>query len=206
MTQKTPQRTAAVLGAWRPFGAEIVARLELDGFAVTAIDESADEASIAAGGPLDAFVVNAPVQLETARFVDIAEADFVRALQTQLYDVVSAGQAAVRRLRRGGAIAHVTSHAHLGTWGGAHQSAAGAALVAMSRSMALELDSNEIRVNTLATDFVGSAWDTPAARESVAAAVSFLVNSDSESVSGETILLDRAGSLRMRQSARRADL
>ncbi len=196
------KRYAVVFGATRPFGAEIVARLGADGFTVRGVEtQTAIQAEVAT--PLDAFVYNAPLTQPDVRFLDLAGADFEAALDDQLYGLVFCAQAAVGRLKRGGAIGHVASRAHLGAWGGAHLAAAGAALVAMGRSMALELSAEGIRVNTLATDFVGAPWDTPAARADVANAVAFLAGEESRLVSGETILLNQTRSLRMAEAARR---
>jgi 3-oxoacyl-[acyl-carrier protein] reductase len=196
-------RTALVIGAARPFGAEIVALLEAEGYAVTAAPDASAPDIAASAGPLDAFVLNTPVRLEGLGFLEISDADFERVLTAQVYELVAAGQAAAARLRPGGRMVVVASRAHLGAWGGAHQIASGAALVAMCRSMALELEAQGIAVNVVAPDFVGEAWDTPAARTELAAIVVFLLGSGGLLLTGQTLLLDQARSLRMTEAARR---
>jgi 3-oxoacyl-[acyl-carrier protein] reductase len=193
MTEKV--RPIAVIGADLPFGAEIVTRLENDGFEI--------ELHLNGDGPLSALVINAPVELAQLSFDDISDDQFRAALKSQLYDPVVATQAAAKRLVAGGAIIYIGSRAHLGGWGGAHQMGAGAAMIGMMRSMALEFAERHVRVNCVAPDFVGAAWDTPPARRELAGTVAFLVSPDSALVSGELILLDQARSLRMTEAARR---
>lgn len=182
---------AQLIGADRPFGPEIAARLESAGYRLDADDD------------LDALIVNAPVMLDQTRFADVTDAQFFAALEHQLYEPVAAAQAALPRLRAGASIVHVSSRAHQGAWGGAHHMAAGAALIGMSRSMALELASRGIRVNCVLPDFVGAPWDTPTARAELADIVIFLAGPESRLISGETMLLDEARSLKMTETARR---
>ena len=187
---------AVVLGAARPFGAEIVARLRNDGLRVVAVADGSLE-GVTDVEEIGICVVNTPVELRGIAFRDLSEEDFREALEPQLYDLVAAGQWAASRMRSGGCIVHVASKAHLGSWGGAHHMAAGGALVAVGRSMALEFDAAGIRVNTVATDFAGSMDDDPETRRYVAATVAWLAGPDSAAVSGETILANRGRSLRL---------
>lgn len=195
------QRRAAVVGANRPLGAEIVVQLEKDGYLVAVVDDADALARDAA--PLDAFVFNATLEKSCTRFGEVSEADFEAALEWQLYALVACGQAAMGRLSHGGAIVHVGSRSHLGAWGGAHLAATGAAMVAMGRCMALEFAASGVRVNTVATDFAGEAWDTTQTRADVAKAVSFLAGPQSRLISGETILLNQTASLCMAEAERR---
>lgn len=188
-------RNAVVIGADRPFGPEIVARLERDGFAVSN--------ALAGDGPLDLLVVNAPVEPAETRFRDLTDAAFAAALETQLFGPVAACQAAAPRLREGASIVHVASRAHLGGWAGADSIAAGAALIGIARSMALEFAGRGVRVNVVAPDYAGASWDSPAARTEIADAVAWLGGPESAAISGETLLVDRGRSLRMSESARR---
>ena len=201
MTDQVP--TAIVIGGDRPFGAEIVEGLQKAGYEVRSVGHAGDPSVAAAGNAIEVFVLNTPVKRDGVRFLDITQDLFIGALETQLYEVFAAGQAAASQLKRSGSMVHVASRAHLGAWGGAHQVAAGAALIGLSRSMALEFESQDVRVNTLAADFVGEAWDTPAARAALADAVVFLAGPGSKLLSGETLLLDQARSLRMTESAKR---
>jgi 3-oxoacyl-[acyl-carrier protein] reductase len=208
MSHPGATQTALVLGAARPFGAEIVARLEKAGYATVAADPAGNDPARAAAPfadlpTLDVLVFNVPVTAGQEKFLEISDADFRLALRDSLYDLVAAGQAAVPRMKQGGRIVHVASRGHLGAWGGAHLMAAGAALVGMSRSMALELASRNIRVNVVAADFAEGKWDNPAARAQVAGTVAYLASDDSALMTGETLLLDGARSLRMSEAAQR---
>ncbi|HEX8484539.1 SDR family oxidoreductase [Sphingomonas sp.] len=179
---------ALVIGADRAFGGEIVEALERDGHAVArSFDEAADV--------LELLVVNTPVAPRRIRFRDMTDADFTSALEDQLYVLTEAVRFAAPRMAAGGAIVHVGSKAHLGTWDGVELAAAGAACVALVRSLALEL--RGIRANTLATDFVGERWDSEASRIDLAATVAWLGSASARLISGETILLDSGRSLRM---------
>lgn len=193
-------KRAILLGAERPFGAEIEARLRADGFAVETEADPARPDTF--GETLDALVVNMPVELDDVSFDAITDNQFRAAIDYQLYALVAAAQAAAPRLVEGGSIVHVASRAHLGGWGGAHQMAAGAALIAISRSMALEFAEASVRVNCVASDFIGAEWDTPEARSEVADVVAFLAGPDSRLISGETLLVDEARSLRLAESRR----
>lgn len=185
----------AIFGADRPFGADIVARLQADGYDV--------EPHLDGKGPLAGLIVNTPVEPSQTRFLDISDDQFRAALNSQLYEPVAAVQAVSARLVSGSGIVHVASRAHQGGWGGAHHMAAGAALIGMSRSMALELADVGVRVNCVAPNFVGAEWDTPEARADLADAVAFLVGPESRLISGEAMLLDQGRSLRMTENVRR---
>lgn len=187
--------SAVVVGAERPFGPEIVARLQADGFAVSVTLEGEH--------PLDLLVLNAPVRSAETRFRDLSDAAFAAALEYQLFAPTAAVQAAAPRLRDGASIVFIASRAHLGGWAGADAIAAGGALIGMARSLALEFAGRGVRVNVLAPDYTEAGWDTPAARVELAGAVAWLGGADSLAVSGETILLDRGRTLRMNESARR---
>ena len=192
-------RRAIVVGTGLPFGAEIEVRLRSLGFAVESEAKSSAE-------KIDALIVNVPVELDEVAFDAITDEQFRSAIGHQLYTVVAAAQTAAPRLNEGGSIVHVASRAHLGGWGGAHQMAAGAALIAISRSMALEFADAGVRVNCVAADFIGAPWDTPEARSQVAEIVAFLAGPESRLISGETLLVDETQSLRMTASARRQDI
>jgi NAD(P)-dependent dehydrogenase (short-subunit alcohol dehydrogenase family) len=99
-------------------------------------------------------------------------------------------------MRNGARIVFVGSRGHLGAWGGVHLMAAGAALVAMMRSMAMELAQEGIRVNMVAADFAHDRGDTPTLRAAISHAVEFLCAAEL-GISGETLLIDGNASLRM---------
>lgn len=184
--------SVVVLGADRQFGSEIVARLRADGFAVATVLEG--------DAALDGLVINAPPTPSETRFREITDGAFLAALDNQVFEPAAACQAAAPRLRSGASIVFVASRAHLGGWAGADTIAAGAALIGMSRSLALEFAERGIRVNVLAPDFAGLAWETPQALAEIAGTVAWLAGPDSAAISGETVLLDRGRTLRMNEA------
>lgn len=185
--------TIVLLGADRPFGAELAARLGRDGAVATSLPDD---------GAVDVLVANVPVVRGTTRFAEITDAQLDEALETMVFDVVGAVQAALPRLAPGARIIAVAARGHLGAWGGAHLMAANAALVGFIRSIALELGERGIRANALAPDFAGERWDTPAARAEVAEAAAFLARPGLALLNGQTILLDGMRSMRLSEARR----
>ena len=170
-----------LVGAMAPFGAEILNRMLGAGFdVIQAKDVALWRETSASSTELDVLIVNVPVTRTALRFDD----------------VVQAAQAALPRMRTGARIVFVGSRGHLGAWGGVHLMAASAALVAMMRSMALELTPEGIRVNMVAADFALDRGDTPTLRAAITHAVEFLCSAEL-GISGETLLIDGNASLRM---------
>lgn len=196
MIRRLPRRAALVIGRDRAFGSEIVEALNGQGFVIAEDQTTVPDV-------LDLLVVNAPPQPRQIRFRDMTDDDFLSPLEQQLFEFVAAVQFAAPRLASGGSIVLVTSKAHLGTWDGVEIAASGAACVAMARSMALELGGQGVRVNTVAPDFVGRAWDTAISRKALAETVAWLASPASMLISGETILLDEGRSLYMALAAKR---
>lgn len=182
-----------LLGIDRPFGAEIATRLAHDGEVATALPEA---------GPIEALVVNVPVVRDGTRFAEVSDAQMAEALETMVFGVVEAVQAALPHLAPGARIVAVAARGHLGAWGGAHLMAANAALAGFIRSIALELGERGIRANLLAPDFAGERWDTPKARAEVAEAAAFLARPGMALMSGQTLLLDGMRSMRLTESRR----
>ena len=186
-----------LVGAMAPFGAEILNRMLGAGFdVIQAKDVALWRETSASSTELDVLIVNVPVTRTALRFDAVDDGAFQAALQTQFFDVVQAAQAALPRMRIGARIVFVGSRGHLGAWGGVHLMAASAALVAMMRSMALELTPEGIRVNMVAADFALDRGDTPTLRAAITHAVEFLCSAEL-GISGETLLIDGNASLRM---------
>ncbi|MEZ5636812.1 MAG: SDR family oxidoreductase [Burkholderiaceae bacterium] len=197
-TEQANMPTAAMVGASLCHGAAIAARLEHDGYAVLPL-QAGDATVLPADGSVALLVINTPVVRTGLRFADIGDADFDAAVQEQLFDTVATMQAVLPRMGAGARIVLVGARGHLGAWGGAHHMAASAAVVALVRSLALELAPQGIRVNMVAADFVER--DTPGtpASAAIARAVSYLGDADT-GVSGETLLMDGNTGLRMSES------
>lgn len=184
--------TFLLLGADRPFGAELATRLAQEGSVVTRWPE----------GAIDALVVNVPVVRDATRFGGITDAQMQAALDTMVFAVVEAVQRALPQLAPGARIVAVAARGHLGAWGGAHLMAANAALVGFIRSIALELSERGLRANLLAPDFAGERWDTAQARAEVAEGAAFLARAGMSLINGQTILLDGLRSMRLSESRR----
>ena len=197
--------SAVIFGAADAFGSEIAARLAADGYAVhscAAADAVALKAFFSHAGTVEVLVINVPATAGETNFLDVSDAAFDGAMRHFLFTPVAVAQAALPSMAPGARIVFVSSRGYLGAWGGAQLMAASAALVAMARSMSLELAERHIAVNLVAPEFVGSKWDQPQARRAVANAVSYMADPDT-GVSGETLLVDGGRSLRMTESRRR---
>ncbi|MEK6346224.1 MAG: SDR family NAD(P)-dependent oxidoreductase [Burkholderia sp.] len=232
---------ALVTGAAGGIGRAIVQRLSEDGFHVVALDlnQAAVEkvaASVrAAGGSaeahavdlrdpaalaalldalprVDALVNNAGIFDERA-FMDLSAEDFRRHYELNVVALFSLSQLAAKRLPAGGKIVNIASRAYLGARNHAHYVAAKAAVVGLTRAMAMELMERGIIVNAVAPGLV----DTPmlqaltperraaqlalqptgrAARPAdIANAVAFLAASRTDFIIGQTLMVDGGKSL-----------
>ncbi|MFI8616155.1 SDR family NAD(P)-dependent oxidoreductase [Acidovorax sp. NPDC077693] len=207
MPPSTSTHTASKLllvGTQEPLAPAIQARLEHDGHQVLAIaseDPAALQSAIAALGTLDALVTLTPTTRSNLQFDEIDDAAFETALDAQLLAPIRVAQAALPYLAKGAQIVHVGSRGHQGAWGGVHQMAASAGLVAMTRSMALELQPEGLCVNLVASEFSNERQDTPGNREAVAHAVSMLA-APHNGITGQCIVVDGLASLRLSESRR----
>lgn len=170
--------------------------LELDG-----PDADALTALLAGVSALDALVMLTPTALSHLRLDEISDDDVEAALEQQLYSVVRVVQQVLPYLGQGARIVQVGSRGHLGAWGGVHQMAASAALAAMSRSMALELQAEGISVNLVAAEFAHERQDSPENRAAVAHAVSLFAH-PSNRITGQHLVIDGLGALRMSEARR----
>lgn len=229
---------AIVTGAGGGIGRAITRRLADDGFHVVALDrdQGAAEAAVAgldgratpavldlrdaaavaamvAGLPrLDAVVNNAGI-FDEGSVLTLSAEDFRRHYEVNLIAVFELSKAAIPRLPRGGKIVNIASRAFLGARNHAHYVASKAAVVGLTRAMAMELAERGILVNAIAPGLV----DTPmlqaltperraaqlalqptgqAARPAdIANAVAFLAAPTMDFITGQVLLVDGGKSL-----------
>lgn len=196
--------TLLLIGTQEPLTQVVQARLSDDGHPLESLDTYTPQAVselLASQHALSGLVFMTPTALSHQRFEDITEADFETALEQQLFSVVRVVQQALPQLSRGAQIVLVGSRGHLGAWGGVHQMAASAALAAMARSMALELQAEGISVNLVAAEFAHERQDSPENRSAVAHAVS-LFAAPGNRITGQHLVVDGLSSLRMSEARR----
>ncbi|WP_414447803.1 SDR family NAD(P)-dependent oxidoreductase [Burkholderia sp. 22PA0099] len=232
---------ALVTGAAGGIGRAIVRRLSDDGFHVVALDlnQAAVEevaASVrAAGGSaeahavdlrdaaalgalldalprVDALVNNAGIFDERA-FMELSAEDFRRHYELNVVALFSLSQLAAKRLPAGGKIVNIASRAYLGARNHAHYVAAKAAVVGLTRAMAMELMERGIVVNAVAPGLVDTPMLqalTPERRAAqlalqptgraaqpadIANAVAFLASPRTDFIIGQTLMVDGGKSL-----------
>lgn len=232
---------AVVTGAGGGIGAAVARRLAHDGFHVCLVDIAAEQVGAVAEGiranggsaqsavvdlrdedqvatlvaglqRLDAVVNNAGIFDERA-FMDLTAEDFRRHYELNLIAVFRLSRHAATRLKSGGKIVNIASRAYLGARNHAHYVASKAAVVGLTRAMALELMPQGILVNAIAPGLV----DTPLLRaltperraaqlalqptgraarpEDIANAVAFLAAPETDFITGQILMVDGGKSL-----------
>jgi 2-hydroxycyclohexanecarboxyl-CoA dehydrogenase len=189
------RRVALVTGAQGVVGAAVIARLQAEGFAVGGLDDGAGGGDVAVPvdladrrrtaaavervarelGPIS-VLVTAPHLHDAARFGEMSAGRWQRLLSSHLGATVNACAAAVPSMVSAGRGTVVTISSWLalaGIAGEAYQAAATGSILAFTKSFALEVARNGVRVNCIA---VGPAETERALATEVAETVIFLVN------------------------------
>jgi 3-oxoacyl-[acyl-carrier protein] reductase len=145
---------------------------------------------------------------ERSDFLDLTAEEWRRTLDVNLTGCFNCAKAVVPDMmkRKKGAIVNISSMLGFkGTSHGAHYAASKAGIIALTKSLALELSPRGIRVNAVAPGAIETeiiAHDTPEQRkrriettpvrrvgqpEDIASIVSYLVSEEAEYITGETI-------------------
>lgn len=230
------QDVALVTGAANGIGRAISERLAADGFRVLAVDPDGDQlaanakpwaeqglaitghaldcrdragvaALLDAQDRIDVAVNNAGISGSLEMIPALGRDECRRVMGINLLGSFRVAQEAGRRMRPGGRIVNIASRGYLGGAGAAHYVASKAAVVAMTRALAIELRWEGILVNavapgmidTRALDFFGDVLGRlkrmepsgDAAKPSVIAdVVAFLASPSARFVNGQVILVD----------------
>lgn len=237
----TEKPIAVVTGAAQGIGLAITRRLARDGFRVIAMDRTAatldaavatliakghavtakacdvtDRASVAAALAetlrIDVIVTAAGIYND-APFLDLGEDEFRRMLDVNVVGTFIPAQEAARRMQRGGRIVTISSRGALGGTRFAHYVASKAAVIGLTRAMAMELRAAGIAVNSIAPGFTDTpmtrsappemfaAWENlepsgkAASPDEIANAVSFLAAPSTTFITGQTLFVDGGKSL-----------
>lgn len=174
---------------------------------VDIVDPKAVRDALADISDIDVIVNSAGLFAERS-FLDLSPDDFVRMFNVNVVGAVNLSQTCLPRMTAGGRIVNVASRAYLGSRDRAHYVAAKAALVGLTKAMALELAPRNIDVNAVAPGLVrtslfdglsserlaqlASAYPDGAMAEpeDVAHVIGFLVDPRTKFMTGQILLTD----------------
>lgn len=235
---------AVVTGAARGIGLAIAEQLARDGFSVVATDRDGELAASEASrlreagldvsaeqldvrdraavaelfgrlGSVSVVVNNAGIASKLLAFRELDDDALASMLGVNVQGSFIVAQEAVRRMAAGGSIINIASRGYLGGAGAAHYVASKAAVVGLTRAMAIELRWRGIRVNAVAPGMVDTRMlddfspqmrqslegrepsGAAASPDSIAGAVSFLASPKAALVNGQVLLVDGGKSVGM---------
>lgn len=234
------KQIAFVTGAAQGIGRATAARLAKDGFHVIAMDRSPsvkDAAAqlqqqgldvvaavvdicdrsgviaVLAGQPRVDVMVCAAGIYNDAALLDLTEDAFRQMLEVNVIGTFIPAQEAARRMTAGGRIVTISSRGALGGTRFAHYVASKAAVIGLTRAMAMELRGAQIAVNSVAPGFTDTpmtrsapaemfaAWEKiepsgkAASPDDIANAIAFLSASSTQFITGQTLFVDGGKSL-----------
>lgn len=181
-------------------------------FAKCDVGKSADvqaavKAAVNRWGRIDVLVNNAAM-MTFLPVVDLPEGDWDKVLAVNLKSVFMFCKYAIPHMPAGGSIVNTSSvHAHRTAAGVGPYAASKGGLEALARVLAIELESNKIRVNCVAPGAVDTPmlWNNPNVKsgkekvqgavgkpEDIAAAICFLASGEARFVNGTTLVVDGA--------------
>jgi 3-oxoacyl-[acyl-carrier protein] reductase len=235
------EEVAVVTGGAQGIGLSIVERLASDGFKTIAVDIKREEVEKEAANLHDAgldvtgfgldvcdgrsvaelmskleridVVVCAAGVYWPRYFMEVTEDDFRRIMEVNLIGLFVVAQEAVKRMKQGGRVILISSRGALGGTGFPHYVASKAAVIGLTRAMAMELRESGIMVNSVAHGFTDTPMtrsmppDQYAAAEAlessgkaanpkvIANAVAFFASPLTEFVTGQVLYVDGGKSL-----------
>lgn len=227
---------AIVTGAARGIGFGVARQLAIDGYRVIAADRDdtiqasatalqaegldvvghkldirdRDEVAelCASCGQVDVVVNNAGIASPLVTFSQIDAGAFKAMIDVNVRGTFIVAQEAVRRMKAGGRVINIASRGYLGGAGSSHYVASKAAVVGLTRAMAVELRWQGITVNAVAPGMVDTRMlkdFTPEMRQAlerrepsgkaaspaaIANAVSFLASEQAANINGQVLLVD----------------
>lgn len=237
----TRKEVALVTGAAQGIGGATAWRLARDGFQVVAMDRHEAPLRAAVGEMVaqgldvtpgvcdvtarnevqavleglhrvDVMVCAAGIY-QDARFLELDESDFRKMLEVNVIGTFIAAQEAARRMTAGGRIVTISSRGALGGTRFAHYVASKAAVIGLTRAMAMELREKQIAVNSVAPGFTDTpmtrsappemfaAWEAleprgkAATPSEIAHAIAFFAAPQTTFVTGQTLFVDGGKSL-----------
>jgi 3-oxoacyl-[acyl-carrier protein] reductase len=237
----TSREIAFVTGAAQGIGLAVANRLASDGFRVVAIDRAgerlADEVAGLCSGGLDVIaavgdvcdrasiiaILESQAQVDVmvcaagiyndAKLLDLSEEVFRQMLDVNVIGTFIPAQEAARRMAAGGRIVTISSRGALGGTRFAHYVASKAAVIGLTRAMAMELRPSGIAVNSVAPGFTDTpmtrsapvemftAWEAlepsgkAASPAEIANAVAFFAAPTTTFITGQTLFVDGGKSL-----------
>ena len=232
---------AFVTGSAQGIGLATVERLARDGFRVVALDRNGPRvtqeterlqglgldvvaavadvcdrnavvAALRSQPRIDAMVCAAGIY-NAARLLDLTEDAFRQMLEVNVIGTFIPAQEAARRMQAGGRIVTISSRGALGGTRFAHYVASKAAVIGLTRAMAMELRDQRIAVNSVAPGFTDTpmtrsapgemfaAWEAlepggkAATPDLIANAIAFFAAASTQFITGQTLFVDGGKSL-----------
>lgn len=189
--------------------------LDVSGYQLDIKDRPAVAALCAQLASVQVLVNNAGIGSRLVAFEDLGAEELAAMLALNAGGTFIVAQECARRMKDGGSIINIASRGYLGGAGASHYVASKAAVVGLTRAMAIELRWQGIRVNAVAPGMVDTRMITdftpdtrrallsrepsggPADPREIAQAVAFLASDQARFVSGQVILVDGGKSVGM---------